>query len=128
MKVRIVTEREFPFEDLYRWVRHCISIRIPLDEKKLKEEGFCEFDCDNGFTKAHSRYEIVGIVEVKKKPEASPDMSDIVGKLQDLHKQAITERSHFYTAKVLEEAVGEIIDLRKRQQIISEELIKRMEE
>lgn len=121
MKVRIVTEREFPFEDLYRWVRH-------FDEKKLKEEGFCEFDCDNGFTKAHSRYEIVGIVEVKKKPEASPDMSDIVGKLQDLHKQAITERSHFYTAKVLEEAVGEIIDLRKRQQIISEELIKRMEE
>jgi len=59
MKVRIITEREFPFEDLSRWIRHCISIGIPLDEDKLRKDGFCEFDCDNGYTKAHSRYELI---------------------------------------------------------------------
>ena len=66
MKVRIITEREFPFEDISRWVRHCISIGIPLDEDKLKNEGFCEFECDNGYTKARSRYEIVGAAAQKK--------------------------------------------------------------
>jgi len=59
MKVRIITEREFPDSDLDDWMRKCISIGIPLDTNKLKKEGFCEFDCDNGYTKAHTRYEIV---------------------------------------------------------------------
>lgn len=37
---------------------------------------------------------------------------DILDKLKDLHKQATTERSHFYVAKCCEEAIGEIAALR----------------
>jgi len=59
MKVRIITERELPDADLDHWIRKCISIGIPLDGNKLKENGFFEFDCDNGYTKAHTRYELI---------------------------------------------------------------------
>jgi hypothetical protein len=69
MKVRIITERDFPFEDLSRWIRHCISVGIPLDEAKLRNDGFCEFDCDNGYTKAHSRYEIIKTAPQNNKDE-----------------------------------------------------------
>lgn len=34
--------------------------------------------------------------------------------LADLHKQATTEHSHYYTAKVLERAIIEITQLRTR--------------
>ena len=37
---------------------------------------------------------------------------DIIEKLIDLHKQAITERSHYYTAATVMEAVREIERLR----------------
>jgi hypothetical protein len=37
---------------------------------------------------------------------------DIVDKLVDLHKQATTERSHFYVASTVKEAIDEIIALR----------------
>lgn len=40
MRVRITTERDFPFEDIDKWIRHCISIGIPLDEEKLKKMDF----------------------------------------------------------------------------------------
>lgn len=37
---------------------------------------------------------------------------DILEKLRDLHKQATTERSHFYVASCCGEAIGEIARLR----------------
>ena len=37
---------------------------------------------------------------------------DILWKLKDLHKQATTERSHFYVASVVEQAIVEISALR----------------
>lgn len=37
---------------------------------------------------------------------------DVVDRLVDLHKQATTERSHFYVAKTVKEAIDEIIALR----------------
>ncbi len=39
-------------------------------------------------------------------------MEDIILKLLDLQKQATTERSHFYVAKCITEAIQEIVDLR----------------
>lgn len=39
-------------------------------------------------------------------------MSDIIDDLIDLHKQATTERSHYYTAKVVERSIAEIKALR----------------
>ena len=39
-------------------------------------------------------------------------MSDIVERLQDLHKQATTEHTHFYVAKTCELAIEEIERLR----------------
>lgn len=41
-------------------------------------------------------------------------MSDIIDRLIDLHMQATTERSHYYTATVIGEAMGEITNLRLR--------------
>ena len=37
---------------------------------------------------------------------------DIVEKLNDLHKQATTERSHYYVAACCNQAIGEITNLR----------------
>lgn len=42
-------------------------------------------------------------------------MTDILEKLVDLHKQATTERSHFYVAACIKEAMEEIAKLRLRQ-------------
>lgn len=42
------------------------------------------------------------------------EMSDIIDRLIDLHMQATTERSHYYTATVIGEAMGEITNLRLR--------------
>jgi hypothetical protein len=39
-------------------------------------------------------------------------MTDIMDDLRDLHKQATTENSHYYTAKVLSAAMVEISRLR----------------
>lgn len=39
---------------------------------------------------------------------------DIINKLLDLHKQATTERSHFYVATTCTEAMAEIARLRMR--------------
>lgn len=39
-------------------------------------------------------------------------MTDILDKLLDLHKQATTERSHYYVASCVREAIEEIIFLR----------------
>jgi hypothetical protein len=38
---------------------------------------------------------------------------DILVKLADLHKQATTERSHYYVASVVREAIAEITRLRE---------------
>lgn len=38
---------------------------------------------------------------------------DIVDKLKDLHKQATTEKSHYYVAQCCEEATEEISRLRE---------------
>jgi hypothetical protein len=35
-------------------------------------------------------------------------MKNIINQLEDLHKQAVTERSHYYTAKVIKAAIEEI--------------------
>jgi hypothetical protein len=40
---------------------------------------------------------------------------DILEKLRDLHKQATTERSHYYVAKCCDEAIEEIE--RQREQL-----------
>lgn len=39
-------------------------------------------------------------------------MPDIMDDLRDLHRQATTENSHFYTAKVISAAMVEIVRLR----------------
>lgn len=39
---------------------------------------------------------------------------DIIDKLRDLHKQATTERSHYYVASTCLEAIQEIESLRKQ--------------
>ncbi len=36
---------------------------------------------------------------------------NIIEKLKDLHKQANTERSHYYVAKCCQEAIAEIVRL-----------------
>jgi hypothetical protein len=59
MKVRIITEREFADSELSHWIRKLVSIGVPIQESELRQKGFVEFDCDNGYTKAHTRYEIV---------------------------------------------------------------------
>ena len=41
-------------------------------------------------------------------------MTDILDDLRDLHKQATTERSHYYVAKTCERAIAEIESLRKQ--------------
>lgn len=40
-------------------------------------------------------------------------MMTLMQKLEDLHKQATTERSHYYAATVIEEAIAEIKRLNK---------------
>ena len=40
--------------------------------------------------------------------------NDILVKLMDLHKQATTERSHYYVASCVREAIEEIAKLRIR--------------
>jgi len=39
-------------------------------------------------------------------------MDDIIKKLLDLYKQATTEKSHYYTANIIQEAICEITLLR----------------
>jgi len=38
---------------------------------------------------------------------------DILERLKDLHEQATTDRSHYYVAKTVELAIGEIEKLRE---------------
>ena len=44
-------------------------------------------------------------------------------KLADLHKQATTERSHYYVASVVVEAMREIITLRRKVSALQNELL-----
>lgn len=46
-------------------------------------------------------------------------MTDILTDLADLHKQATTERSHYYTGKVIAAAATEIAILRNSLQTIA---------
>lgn len=39
-------------------------------------------------------------------------MSDLIERLEDLHKQATTERSHFYVASCVKDSIAEIRRLR----------------
>lgn len=58
------------------------------------------------------RSEVLTLDEAKKKyPEFFPP--DILDKLEDLHKQATTERSHHYVASCVKEAIAEIKRLRE---------------
>jgi hypothetical protein len=41
-------------------------------------------------------------------------VTDILDKLKDLHKQATTERSHYYVASCCVEAIAEITELRAK--------------
>ncbi len=50
---------------------------------------------------------------------------DIIDKLSDLHKQATTEKSHFYVASVVKEAALEIMTLREK---LHEEYVNRKTE
>ena len=52
-------------------------------------------------------------------------MSDVVDKLIDLHKQATTERSHYYVASVVKEAMQEIITLRLKVGALQNELVQK---
>jgi hypothetical protein len=45
---------------------------------------------------------------------------DILVALADLHKQATTERSHYYTASVITAAIKEIVELRNRVRELDE--------
>lgn len=47
-------------------------------------------------------------------------MIDILEKLEDVHKQATIERSHFYTGKCIEEAIAEIKRLREYEWMYKE--------
>ena len=49
------------------------------------------------------------VTQAKNLVHERPDMSDdILYRLRDLHKQATTERSHFYVAKCCNDAIAEI--------------------
>lgn len=54
------------------------------------------------------------------------DENDILFKLKDLHKQATTEHSHFYVAKVVEEAMKDLIQLRATVSALHDQLQKVM--
>lgn len=47
------------------------------------------------------------LAECEKRPK-----SDVLWKLADLYKQATVERSHYYTGRVILEAITEIVSLR----------------
>lgn len=49
---------------------------------------------------------------------------DILEKLEDLHKQATTERSHYYVAKCCKEAIAEIVLLRTKVALLRADLSK----
>jgi len=44
--------------------------------------------------------------------ERTTETADILDRMRDLHKQATEERSHYYTAKVLNDAMEEMSALR----------------
>lgn len=47
-------------------------------------------------------------------------MTDLLAELVDLHKQATTERSHYYTGKVVASALTEIAVLRSALKAIAQ--------
>jgi hypothetical protein len=49
----------------------------------------------------------------------TPQTTDIVDRLLDLHKQATTERSHYYVASCVQSAVTEIMQLRNFVQFVA---------
>lgn len=51
-------------------------------------------------------------------------MTDILGKLKDLHKQATEERSHYYTGACVLQAITEIADLRAKLEAANAEIEK----
>lgn len=53
----------------------------------------------------------------KNRTDSLEPTDDILDRLADLHKQATTERSHFYVARCCKDAIIEIIKLRERVQI-----------
>jgi hypothetical protein len=60
--------------------------------------------------RAKSRLEASGYIVLK--PTAAQNVN-LLGKLADLHKQATTERSHYYVAATVREAIAEIARLRE---------------
>lgn len=54
--------------------------------------------------------------------------ADILERLRDLHKQATTERSHFYVAKCCEDAIEEIATMRRLMRLSSGVSLQLIEE
>jgi hypothetical protein len=55
-----------------------------------------------------------GVVVIRPSKEmGEPPYHDILDKLADLHKQATVERSHYYVARCVIEAIAEIKKLRQ---------------
>lgn len=81
-----------------------------MTKKELERQNFKQMKKTNAFFK-------------KEKELRDPALSiaqstkTILEKLEDLYEQATTEHSHFYTAKVIYEAIKEI---EKLQKIINE--------
>ena len=50
------------------------------------------------------------------------EMADILTKLADLHQQATKERSHYYTGKLIREAIAEIVSLRAQIKMLDKQL------
>ncbi len=49
--------------------------------------------------------------QIKVTVTAEPDILDL---LEDLHRQATTERSHYYVASCVRDAISEIVRLRRK--------------
>ena len=47
-------------------------------------------------------------------------MIDLIDRLEDLHKQATVERSHYYTGKCIRDAIEEIKMLRRDQAALAD--------
>jgi hypothetical protein len=63
--------------------------------------------------RAKSSLEAYGYVVIPPVKRGGPPDTDILKKLAGLHSQATTERSHYYVAATVREAIAEIARLRK---------------
>lgn len=87
----------------------------------MSDDYFCQWCYDRGLRYPDNGKPWGHAPGCPNAPEKDPEDSDIVSRLESLHRQATEERSHYYVGKCCRDAIAELARLRAEVQALREE-------